>query len=167
MAPFEGVSLAARPQSLSVDGEVFVAPIEIRNAALDDSEPIARLVSELGYQTSASQMRQRLLAIAGDDDYVTLVACDGRNVVGFAGGRVGHLYESDDRYGQIMALAVATEHQRRGIGRTLVRAVESSLVARGARTLVVTSGNQRADAHVFYERCGYAFTGRRYKKSAE
>jgi hypothetical protein len=30
----------------------------------------------------------------------------------------------------------------------------------------VSSGNQRADAHAFYEHCGYTFTGRGYKKSA-
>jgi hypothetical protein len=30
--------------------------------------------------------------------------------------------------------------------------------------LIVTSGNQRPDAHAFYEKNGFAFTGRRYKK---
>jgi hypothetical protein len=47
----------------------------------------------------------------------------------------------------------------------LIQTAESVLVERGARGLVVTSGNQRADAHAFYEACGYTFTGRRYKKS--
>jgi len=42
---------------------------------------------------------------------------------------------------------------------------ESTLCERGARVLVATSGNHRADAHVFYESNGYAFTGRRYQKS--
>jgi ribosomal protein S18 acetylase RimI-like enzyme len=110
-------------------------------------------------------MRQRLAAIVRDQDYETLVARDNGVVVGFVGTRVGHLYEDDEQYGQIMVLAVAVQRQRRGIGRMLMRAAESSLVDRGARVLVVTSGNQRADAHAFYESCGYTFTGRRYKKS--
>ena len=67
--------------------------------------------------------------------------------------------------GQIMALAVAPSRQRRGLGRMLMTAAESALLERGARVLVVTSGNQRSDAHAFYESCGYSFTGRRYKKS--
>lgn len=142
-----------------------MARIVIRQATVDDSEPIARLVRDLGYRTSPRQMRQRLEGIGGDDDYATLVACDGRDILGFIGTRIGRLYESDDRYGQIMAMAVAAGHQRRGIGRMLIEAAESRLIERGARVLVVTSGNRRAAAHAFYENCGYAFTGRRYRKS--
>ena len=143
-----------------------VASIAIREATVADSERIARIVSELGYETSASQMRRRLEAILGDEDYATLVACDDGRIVGFIGARIGPLYESDERYGQIMVLAVAANHQRRGIGRMLMQAAESGLVERGARILVVTSGNHRANAHAFYENRGYTFTGRRYKKSA-
>ena len=62
-------------------------------------------MSVLGYPTSPAQMYKRLESILCDDDYVTLVACDGEHVVGFVGTRVGPLYESDGCYGQIMALA--------------------------------------------------------------
>ena len=142
-----------------------MAGIVISTASADDSEAIARLVSDLGYATSARQMRQRLVSISRDEDYETLVARDDGKVVGFVGTRIGHRYEDDERYGQVMALAVAIERQRRGIGRMLMTAAESSLLRRGARVLVVTSGNHRGDAHAFYERCGYAATGRRYTKS--
>ena len=110
-------------------------------------------------------MRQRLEAIVRDGDYATFVACDNGEIVGFIGTRIGPLYEDDEQYGQIMALAVSADRQRRGIGRLLIQAAELSLVKRGARVLVVASGNHRADAHAFYEDCGYMFTGRRYKKS--
>jgi hypothetical protein len=72
-----------------------VAGIAIRNATVADSERIARLVSELGYRTSPSQMRQRLEAILRDEDYDTLVACDEGKIVGFIGTRIGRLYEGD------------------------------------------------------------------------
>jgi ribosomal protein S18 acetylase RimI-like enzyme len=130
-----------------------------------DSEQLAQLVTDLGYQTSAVQMRKRLKAVLGDEDYRTLVAYEGERIVGFIGTRVGPLYESDDPYGQIMVLAVATDHHRCGVGRTLIQAAESILIERGARVFVVASGNHRADAHAFYEKNGYTFTGRRYKKS--
>jgi len=110
-------------------------------------------------------MRTRLESILRDHDFHTPVACDGDQIVGFVGTRVGPLYESDDRYGQIMALAVASARQRSGIGRMLMQAAETTLIQRGARVLVVTSGNHRIDAHAFYEKNGYTFTGRRYKKS--
>lgn len=138
--------------------------LAVRRAAIGDSEGISRLVSDLGYQTTAEQMRKRLDAILRDEDYETMVADDDGRIVGIVGTRIGPLYEDDDRYGQIMALAVAREQQRRGIGRMLIEAAESSLVARGARVLVVNSGHHRLDAHAFYEGLGYSFTGRRYKK---
>ena len=139
--------------------------IAIRVASLADAESIARLVTDLGYPTSSSQMGERLRAIQRDEDYNTLVAHDAGQILGFIGTRVGPLYEGDDPYGQIMVLSVASGHRRRGIGRMLLRAAESILADRGARVLVVTSGNQRADAHAFYEKNGYTFTGRRYRKS--
>ena len=146
-------------------GNASVPDIAIRDATVDDSEPIARFVCELGYHTSVSQMRKRLESIRSDDGYNTLVACDGVEIVGFIGTRIGFLYEGDRPYGQIMALAVARGHHRRGVGRMLIKAAESVLVGRGAQVLAVTSGNQRSDAHAFYEGCGYTFTGRSYKKS--
>ena len=118
----------------------------------------------LGYPVSPSQMRTRLGEIVADDDYVTLVACDHEEVVGFIGTRVGPLYEGDGLYGQIMALAIANDRQRRGTGRALIQAAEGLLAARGARVVLVTSGHHRADAHAFYEKNGYTFTGRRYTK---
>ena len=109
-------------------------------------------------------MSVRLESISRDEDYHTLVACDDDRIVGFIGTRLGPLYESDDPYGQIMVLVVARDHRRCGVGQELMQAAESILVQRGARVLIVTSGNQRSDAHAFYEKNGYTFTGRRFKK---
>jgi ribosomal protein S18 acetylase RimI-like enzyme len=142
-----------------------VNSVAIRKASVDDSEPIAALVTELGYPTSLSQMRRRLETILHDDHYQTFVAWEDGQVLGFVGTRSGPLYEDDGYYGQIMALAVAPSQRRRGVGRMLMQVAESSLIACGVRTVAVTSGNQRSDAHAFYERCGYSFTGRRYRKS--
>ena len=141
--------------------------VAIRTATIGDSAAVARLVSSLGYPTSCEQMRKRLESILGAEDYGTLLACEDDQIVGFIGTRVGPLYEDDGLYGQIMALSVAVDHQRRGIGRMLVQAAEAGLAARGVHVLIVTSGNQRADAHAFYEKNGYLFTGRRYKKVVE
>ncbi|MCC6771640.1 MAG: GNAT family N-acetyltransferase [Gemmatimonadaceae bacterium] len=60
------------------------------------------------------------------------------------------------RFRSASGLAVAPDHQRRGVGRMLVEVSESMLVARGVDVVVVTSGDQRADAHAFYEKNGYA-----------
>ena len=141
-----------------------MAGIGIRHATIADSEGLAQLVTDLGYPTSPSQMYKRLEAILHDEDYDTIIASEDEQVVGFIGTRLGPLYESDDQYGQIMALSVAADCRRRGVGRMLMQAAESILTERGARVFVVTSANHRADAHAFYEKHGYTFDGRRYKK---
>lgn len=144
-----------------------MAEVEIREAALADAEAVARLVSELGYPTSTGQMHRRLERILGDEDYHTLVARRDGQIVGFVGARTGAIYESDEHYCQIMALAVAPHQRRCGIGRLLMQAAETRVGERGPCVFVVTSGNHRSDAHAFYEMCGYHFTGRRYKKPAD
>ena len=136
----------------------------IRSATTADAARVAELMTELGYATSPAQMQARLQSILADEDYTTLVACDGERIAGLIGNLRRPLYESDGRYGQIMVLVVAAAHQRRGIGRTLVRAAETMSMTRDVAVLVVTSGTQRADAHAFYEKNGYTWTGRRYKE---
>jgi hypothetical protein len=71
-----------------------VVDLAIREVAVADSKAIARLVSELGYPTSTSQMQRRLEAILKDDDHYTLVACKGGDIVGFVGARSGPLWVS-------------------------------------------------------------------------
>jgi ribosomal protein S18 acetylase RimI-like enzyme len=139
-------------------------PIAIRLATLADSEPLARLMTELGYPTSPRQMERRLAAILADASYRTFVACDGATMAGAIGTRVGPMYELDQPYGQIMALVVSGAHRRQGVGAQLVQAAESHFIERGAAVSIVTSANRRADAHAFYETHGYTFDGRRYKK---
>jgi ribosomal protein S18 acetylase RimI-like enzyme len=137
--------------------------------AIHPAEPshaldIAELVTQLGYPTSREQMARRLTSIFADREYDTFVASQDGRIVGFVGTRVALTYESDEPFGEIRAMAVAESFRRKGIGRRLLLAAESSLVARGARVIVLSSGNHRAGAHLFYEAQGYAFTGRRYRK---
>jgi ribosomal protein S18 acetylase RimI-like enzyme len=139
--------------------------ITIRSVTVADAAVLARLMTELGYATSSRQMERRLASILTDASYRTFVACDRDAIVGVVGTRLGPMYEIDGSYGQIMAIVVASTHRRQGVGMLLVQAAESHFVARGAAVAIVTSAHRRADAHAFYERHGYTFDGRRYKKA--
>jgi ribosomal protein S18 acetylase RimI-like enzyme len=138
--------------------------LTVRNATLADADRIAGLMTELGYPTTSAQMTARLTAILADSDYRTFIACDGSTIAGAIGMRTGPLYEFDEPYGQIMVLVIADGHRRRGVGRLLLDAAEAFFAERRIRFAVVTSANRRADAHAFYEKSGYTFDGRRYKK---
>jgi GNAT superfamily N-acetyltransferase len=136
----------------------------VHPATLTDAAAIAGLMTELGYPTTPDQMTARLTRLLADDDYATFIASDGASLAGMIGTRTGPLYEFDEPYGQIMALVVADGHRRTGTGARLLGAAEAHFVERGVRFAVVTSANRRAEAHAFYQKHGYAFDGRRYKK---
>ena len=62
----------------------------------------------------------------------------------------------------ITALVTSPHARRRGVGRRLLAAAEEWARARGCNRIVVTSAERRTDAHEFYPRCGYPYTGRRF-----
>jgi GNAT superfamily N-acetyltransferase len=140
-------------------------PLTVRDATLADADRLAALITELGYPTTPDQMAARLTRILADSDYATFVACDGATIAGAIGTRTGPLYEFDEPYGQIMVLVVADGHRRTGTGALLLGAAEAHFARQGVRFSVVTSANRRADAHAFYEKHGYTFDGRRYKRA--
>jgi N-acetylglutamate synthase-like GNAT family acetyltransferase len=72
----------------------------IRPATINDSGPIANLMTQLGYPTSETEMAARLLAILPDPGYHTCVAERDGKVVGMAGLRLIHLYDKSGLYGQ-------------------------------------------------------------------
>ena len=139
----------------------------IRTAVTVDARDIAELITQLGYPTTASAMSIRLGAIQRDPSYRTVVAVAASAVVGVAGARLGRYYEKDGIYCQLVVLAVSPSARKRGIGRQLITEVENWSANKGAREVVVTSGLHRADAHAFYQRCGYRQTGLRFVKKSD
>jgi GNAT superfamily N-acetyltransferase len=140
-------------------------PLAIRRATLADSETISILTSQLGYETTAAEMNERLIGIFADSEYATFVAELGGDVAGVLGIRLGRSYERNGMYGHVLILAVGVDKQGRGVGRALMDAAEKWAATQGAQLVVVNSGNHRKDAHRFYERCGYQATGLRLVKT--
>jgi ribosomal protein S18 acetylase RimI-like enzyme len=134
----------------------------IRRANPEDAAGIAPLLDELGYPSTAAQVEARLAALPAGE-LVLVAELDGQ-VAGLAGLRVEPLIERDDPSGRLTALVVGSRWRGRGLGETLVRAVEEEARARGCERVVLSSGTHRDDAHGFYERVGYEVTGRRFAK---
>ena len=60
---------------------------------------------------------------------------------------------------------VAERARGLGVGRALIERAEAVGKSLGASRLMVTTHVRRADAHAFYERLGFEFTGRRYVRA--
>jgi len=74
-----------------------------------------------------------------------------QNIVG-----VIKLYERSEGVGFISHLAVAVEHQRKGVGKLLIKAVEQRARERGFKTLGAMT---RMTATSYFEKIGFKITG--------
>ena len=74
-----------------------------------------------------------------------------QNIVG-----VIKLYERSEGVGFISHLAVAVEHQRKGVGKLLIKAVEQRARERGFKTL---GAKTRMTATSYFEKIGFKITG--------
>jgi GNAT superfamily N-acetyltransferase len=139
----------------------------IREASDQDVGGLAHLVVELGYEASPAAMRRRLQALADPGRAATFVADLGGSVAGFVGVRLERSYEYDDPHVRITALAVASDHRGQRIGTALLERAEAWAREHGASLVFLTSGQQRVEAHAFYDAHGWKRTGYRFWKRVE
>jgi ribosomal protein S18 acetylase RimI-like enzyme len=82
-----------------------------------------------------------------------LLAHQGRRLVALV------FYELRDETGHIGMLAVRSDHQRRGVGRAIMRAAEQRLHAAGCNVAEVTVLSVRTALPPFYRKLGYREAG--------
>ena len=136
----------------------------VREPTTADAEALARLSTQLGYPADAGMMPERLTRLADDPNARAFVVSDGGRVVGMITIHLRDTLNHSRPIAQITLLVVDESIRSRGAGRALVEAAEEWARARGAKRVAVTTALDRAGAHAFYERLGYAHTGRRYAK---
>ena len=93
--------------------------------------------------------------VKNDERYKTYVALIESEVVGFISSMQSYAVGFDGSYMQIIALAVKTEKQNKGIGTKLIYRMENYAREKGCYSIGVCSGLNRTGAHAFYERCGF------------
>ena len=132
----------------------------IRNIQRSDAKAI-RDISEfsLGYKTTEAVAERQIAKLTSDNRHFIRVYEDDNThtVVGFIHAEVYELLFEEAGF-NILALAVTSEHQHKGIGEQLLRALEAEAAARNYRFIRLNSGDHRREAHAFYEHCGYSCT---------
>ena len=136
----------------------------VREPTSDDAEALARLATQLGYPADAGSMPDRVDRLRGDKNAKAFVVLDGERVVGMITIHLRDTLNHATPIAQITLLVVDESIRSRGAGRALVDAAEAWATERGAKRVAVTTALDRAGAHAFYEKLGYAHTGRRYAK---
>ncbi len=136
----------------------------MRDAEPSDAPILAALITELGHPADpATVARQIELLDASPHDRI-IVALDGSRVVGMAGMRISVFIHRARPVARLTTMIVTKEARRGGIGRALVERIELLARQTGCGALELTSGEERSDAHRFYEALGFERTSVRYWK---
>jgi GNAT superfamily N-acetyltransferase len=138
--------------------------VTVRSATLHDAESIAPLLGELDYPATPDEVVRRLSALSAERGVAVFVAEDEGRIHGVATVQRLHVLNSDAGFAQLLLLVVGADARRRGVGRALVAAAEAWALERGCVRMLVACGEERTDAHSFYEALGYHHTARRYVK---
>ena len=138
----------------------------VRRATVDDAEAIEHVRVETwratyrgllpdalidGLRENAHQRRERLRIQAAHE--FVFVADEGDTVVGFAVGGPERTGDADYR-GEVYAIYVLPAHQRKGIGRALIRECARELAKGKTRSLLIWVLRENARGRGFYERLG-------------
>jgi predicted N-acetyltransferase YhbS len=137
-------------------------PLSVRPARPADSEAIAALVTELGFESTSADIRARL-ADAKKSRETPLVAERG-GVIGVLAWHVTPVLHRPKPVGRITMMVVAEGERRSGAGRALVDSACAALRARGCGLIEVTSNVALSGAHGFYRRLGFERTSYRFAK---
>jgi len=129
--------------------------MNIRNAAISDSEPISRLLLQLGHPISEEATGRQLETLASTgNDRVLVAELDGV-VVGVMSLHWSHLLHRERPIGRITALVIEELVRGQGIGRSLVLEAHRIFDELGCGAVEVTSNVKRTEAHIFYRTLGY------------
>lgn len=129
----------------------------IRPITPDDTSALMALVNSIGFQPSELEELSELLA----DYFSRKMDSDHVWITDDEDGLVGVAYYAPERMTNgtwnLYLIAVRPDYQGQGRGTALLRYVEQTLAARGARQLLVeTSGLASFErTRAFYRKCGY------------
>ena len=116
---------------------------------------VAALCDELGYAAEAGGVAGRFPALHKHLDHGLFVAVDDAGaVIGFIHVLARRTLHAEAA-AQVVAMAVARTHRRRGIGTLLLTRAEAWAADQGLAAVMLYSRDGRDDAHGFYAAAGY------------
>lgn len=124
--------------------------ILIREAVEEDAEPLAKLATELGYKTTKDDVAKRFSKLKIKEGHHIYVAVE-KKVVGFISFEHYETIYFDSGI-NITGFVVEEEQRNKGIGRTLMEAVEKYAIANKFAFIRANSGSKRIEAHEVYRR---------------
>jgi GNAT superfamily N-acetyltransferase len=129
--------------------------LAIRTPRDTDATALADLSGQLGYPVVVEDMRERMAAVAANDQAGVLVATDAADrPIGWVHVELKRTL-SAPLTAQVVGLVVEGAARSAGVGKGLLAAAEAWAQARDCQRMLVGTRITRERAHRFYEREGY------------
>ena len=123
----------------------------IREAILNDVQPIQALSQQLGYDYPIEKTNQKLRQILINPEHKIFVALKSNQVIGYIHVEIYRVLYADDLL-NILGIVVDTTFRNQGVGTALINAAEELSKKMKCGGLRANSGAEREDAHLFYKK---------------
>ena len=146
---------------MSPSADVARTRITVRRARAPDAAAVAMLYAQLVANPAMQVLPERLDELHASADAALLVATEDATRDDALVGTVFVAWCPDAMFGRrpfavVENIVVDAVARGRGIGAALLAEVERLCLARDCSKIMLASAIERADAHCFFERSGYA-----------
>ena len=138
--------------------------VRVRGVEPGDAAAVGQLLDALGYPCTEAEAVDRIAHYRTDDRQFLLLAERDGVACGLAAVKLNYSLTRGADVARLTALVVAEDAHGRGIGRRLLREMETLARRNRAVRLEVTSNPTRTGAHAFYHACGYSDGSRHFVK---
>jgi PhnO protein len=131
--------------------------IEIRVVTMEDAPYVKGLIDELENTISDTSIFESIYKeyFFNPDTLMFVLELGQLGIKGFVSCKGQRLLHHQGLVFEIQEMIVSSNHQGKGFGRLLFEKIQQEVVARGAKSLEVTSNKKRKEAHAFYESMGF------------
>jgi len=128
---------------------------KIRRVRLTDSDQIEKLIIQLGYKATADDVVMRISEISKDKSQIIYVSTHNDDeILGWVHALKVQYLESEP-FIEIGGLVVDSNHRGKGIGKSLMKAIERWAILQNCQVIRLRSNIIRNEAHIFYQKIGY------------
>ncbi|MGH1343146.1 MAG: GNAT family N-acetyltransferase [Nannocystales bacterium] len=141
-------------------------PVQVREAQLEDTPDICRMLLQLGHDGDEALVRRRLERVLGTTDHVVLLAQERpHGSVGILHASTAISLQSPPRV-DVHVLVVTSAHREAGAGRALLERLHNWALRRGIDDVATAFARHRKTGHAFFGKLGYSVAGERrlYKR---
>jgi predicted N-acetyltransferase YhbS len=136
--------------------------ITFRRATEADTGPIAALLTELGYASTAADVVDRVRRSLDSPSSYLVLAQSENDVIGLIAAELVPYFPNGSTVCRVTALIVASRYRGRGLGEKLLGHASDFAREHGCSGIELTSAHHRLDAHRFYERLGFSRASLRF-----